>query len=373
MATASFRRFASVVGALLGAALAAGVLWQAQSVRREASEFPPPGRLVDLGNGRRIHLICIGEGAPTVIFEPSGLGGALSSRMAREEISAHARVCSYDRMGQGWSDPGPSVISAAMLADDLERLLQSAALQPPYLLVPASIGGLTVELYARRHRDRVAGIVLLDAATSDAMEHFAPRLNWAVREGMCLTPLAARMGVLRFFDPFGLRGQGADAARGISRMYRVETFDTLCGIARGFSQTLEEFRAAPPLSPDLPLTVLVAETTRQLAPPVVKSLLPDFDVLALERRGLAETFARRSPKWTFALVPGSDHLIASSQPHAVATAIIEMMRKIQTSPRSAGTAPGKMRASRAESSEYMRLNSPLSSPRYSVSTGQSRF
>ena len=71
------QRVLLALAGLLGAALAVCAVRQSQSVRREASLFPPPGRLVDIG-GRRLHLICIGEGEPTVIFEPSGFGGALS-------------------------------------------------------------------------------------------------------------------------------------------------------------------------------------------------------------------------------------------------------------------------------------------------------
>ncbi len=35
---------------------------------RYRAEFPPPGRMVDLGS-HRIHLNCVGSGTPTVVFE----------------------------------------------------------------------------------------------------------------------------------------------------------------------------------------------------------------------------------------------------------------------------------------------------------------
>ena len=89
----------------------AGALYQSLSVRREAKRFPPPGRLVPVADQRRLHLLCIGEGEPTVLFEASAFGGALSSRGAREEIATRTRVCSYDRMGMGWSDAGSGAIS----------------------------------------------------------------------------------------------------------------------------------------------------------------------------------------------------------------------------------------------------------------------
>jgi pimeloyl-ACP methyl ester carboxylesterase len=64
----------------------------------------------------------------------------------------------------GWSDRGPEVITAGMLAEDLERLTKSAGLQGPFVLVLASIGGITVEMFARRYSKQVAGLVFVDAA-----------------------------------------------------------------------------------------------------------------------------------------------------------------------------------------------------------------
>src|SRR3982074_1911005 len=95
------RRLFVATLALLIVLLAAGAVYQWLRVRAEAGRYPPPGTLVDIG-GRRLHLVCIGEprrGEPTVIFESSGFGGALSSEQARREVAARTRVCSYDRAG----------------------------------------------------------------------------------------------------------------------------------------------------------------------------------------------------------------------------------------------------------------------------------
>src|SRR5688572_11199727 len=90
------RQFCYFIAASAIALLGAGAIYQSISVRREATLFPPPGQLVDIG-GRRLHLICLGDGTPTVIFEASGFGNALSSTAARIDISKRVRVCSYDR------------------------------------------------------------------------------------------------------------------------------------------------------------------------------------------------------------------------------------------------------------------------------------
>jgi hypothetical protein len=40
-----------------------------------AQEYPPPGKLIDIG-GRKLHLYCTGSGSPTVILMAGG--GAFS-------------------------------------------------------------------------------------------------------------------------------------------------------------------------------------------------------------------------------------------------------------------------------------------------------
>jgi pimeloyl-ACP methyl ester carboxylesterase len=283
--------FASV--ALVGLAIA-GAVYQAVSVERETRRFPPPGQLVDIG-GRRLHLVCIGDGGPVVIFEASGFSNALSSSVARTEISAHTRVCSYDRAGTGWSDPGPSIITAGLLADDLARLLEHAGVAPPYILVPASIGGLTSEMFARRHADRVAGLIFLDAATSDGVELAARRANWLVTVGACLVPMAARLGLLRWLDPFHFRRESSDpAARSAALLYRPEPMSTLCAMVRGADNTVDEFRAAPPLAADVPLVVLTGETAANLVPPGLAFLAQDPATLISQRRDLAHRARQRS-------------------------------------------------------------------------------
>lgn len=315
------RRLLLILIGLLAVLTAAGSVYQTVSVRRESARYLPPGRFVDVG-GRRLHLICIGDGEPTVVFEPSGFGGALSSRAARTEVAAQTRVCSYDRMGMGWSDPGPAVISAGALTDDLERLLDSAGLRPPYVLVPASVGGLTAELFARRHPEQVAGLVFVDAGHSIVLERFGSRQTSTMTMAACLGTIAARLGILRLVDPFGLRQEPPDAAaRDIAAVYRVEPMATFCGVVRGLPTSAQELRAAPPLRGDVPLVVLSAERSNILPPPFyaeaaeIRRELPD----------LQQRLARCSSRGTWRLVPDSDHLIGNSQPHAVATAVLEVL------------------------------------------------
>ena len=70
----------------------------------------------------------------------------------------------YDRAGYGWSDPSPGPYAAADVAEDLHKLLHSANVPPPYLLVGHSVGGFNIRVFAARHLNEVAGLVLVDSA-----------------------------------------------------------------------------------------------------------------------------------------------------------------------------------------------------------------
>ncbi|HYE42740.1 MAG TPA: alpha/beta hydrolase [Caulobacteraceae bacterium] len=129
----------------------------------------PPGRLVDVGGGRRLHIHCKGSGdGPAVIFE-AGLSQYTANTTygrAQDAIAPFARVCTYDRAGLGWSDPAPAGWTQAGMVADLHRLLEAAEVKGPYILVAHSLGGLLARSYVRAYPGEVAGLVLVDA-TSD--------------------------------------------------------------------------------------------------------------------------------------------------------------------------------------------------------------
>lgn len=126
----------------------------------------PPGRLVDVGSDDGdfvMHIYCTGEGNPTVVLD-AGLGEmSLSWARVQEQVSEHTRVCSYDRAGMGWSDPGPKPRTYMRIADELNALLQAAGEQGPYVLVGHSSGAHTVRFFVQEYPTDVAGIVLEDA------------------------------------------------------------------------------------------------------------------------------------------------------------------------------------------------------------------
>src|SRR5688572_24976481 len=73
------RRIALALAALLIVGASVGAGHETLARRRAAHDYPAPGRLVDVGGGRRIQIDCRGAGSPTIVLE-AGLDayGALS-------------------------------------------------------------------------------------------------------------------------------------------------------------------------------------------------------------------------------------------------------------------------------------------------------
>ena len=153
--------------------LAAGLAWcaltapaWAASLNADALQrFPPPGRMVDVAVGRRLHILCKGPAqGPTVVIETGAFASSLYYWRAQDEVARLAHVCTYDRAGLGWSDPAPAPRSLADRVADLHALLRNARVKGPYILLGHSMGGLLVRAYAKTYPREVAGVGLMESS-----------------------------------------------------------------------------------------------------------------------------------------------------------------------------------------------------------------
>ncbi len=136
--------------------------------QQKVGQPAPPGKLVDVG-GYRLHLNCTGNRGPTVVLMAGGGDFSFDWQLVQLPLSRSARVCSYDRAGLAWSEPGPLPRTMKQDAYELHRLLKAAHLQPPYLLVGHSVGGLIARIYAQDYGREVAGMVLVDPTHEDTV------------------------------------------------------------------------------------------------------------------------------------------------------------------------------------------------------------
>jgi pimeloyl-ACP methyl ester carboxylesterase len=128
----------------------------------------PPGKLVDLG-GRRLHATLAGAGATTVVIENGAGAFSVDWALVQPKVAQVARVVTYDRAGYAWSDQGPTQDNIEQTIDDLHLLLRRLAVQPPYVLVGASLGCAYVRAYQRRFPEQVVGLEFVDGTHDEAI------------------------------------------------------------------------------------------------------------------------------------------------------------------------------------------------------------
>ncbi|MGE0553631.1 MAG: alpha/beta fold hydrolase [Gemmatimonadales bacterium] len=131
--------------------------------------------------GEEIEYLLAGDGPPTVVLV-NGSGGPIEGwHKVFEPLSGFARVFAYNRPGIGRSAK-PSVPQVgSRMVESLRETLRAGGLAPPYLLVGHSLGGLVVNLFARRHPDEVAAVVFLDAATPEDVGVMPKHETWLQR------------------------------------------------------------------------------------------------------------------------------------------------------------------------------------------------
>jgi len=201
--------------------VAAGFSYQQWSQRQDAKDYPPPGRLVDVGN-HRLHIRCIGAGSPTVVMMSGAGSPSVNSFDLQDQIGRITRVCSYDRAGLGWSDPPPRPLGLVEIVDDLETLLSRSGEKGPFILVPESFGGTVAVAFVTRHPSEVAGIVGVDPTEPSRWRQVTGEATTTGRWRNVVWQLGWRVGLVRLL----LDGQAPGWAAGISPAHRGQ-FDAV--------------------------------------------------------------------------------------------------------------------------------------------------
>lgn len=113
-----------------------------------------------------------------VVFE-NGLGATMETwEKVVPEISKKASVFTYNRLGYGKSDAANSDRDGESITKELHDLLAAKGLNPPYVLVGHSLGGLYMHYYARRYPQDVKALILVDSTHPKQMEGEGDTKKW---------------------------------------------------------------------------------------------------------------------------------------------------------------------------------------------------
>jgi pimeloyl-ACP methyl ester carboxylesterase len=129
-------------------------------------------------DGRNVEHVVAGHGAPAVVFE-NGLGGRLEWwAKVLPVIAQETTVFAYNRAGTGTSSEASTPRDGDAITEELRRNLRDKGIAPPYVLVGHSLGGLYMQLYARRYPQEVAGLVLVDSTHPEQLKGAGAKDNW---------------------------------------------------------------------------------------------------------------------------------------------------------------------------------------------------
>jgi len=204
-------------GILLLLVFLVGLIWVlgSRAKARLAARYPAPGQMVDVG-GYRMHINCQGApvaGSPTVVMEAAHSEPGLSWAGVQPGVAKLTRVCTYDRAGLGWSESSPRPRTAPHFVHELHTLLAQAGVEPPYVLVGHSIGGLYVRLYAHEYPEQVTGMVLVDSTHEDQYTRMPEAIVKMQNMSNKVAPLV--FGLLQALNSIGLLAPLAERKSGM--------------------------------------------------------------------------------------------------------------------------------------------------------------
>jgi pimeloyl-ACP methyl ester carboxylesterase len=144
-----------------------------------------------------------GHGPRTVILE-AGLGDTLDVwKEVQTKIAANcARTLSYNRAGYVGSDPAADPRDSVTVVAELRAELRRRNIEPPYVLVGHSLGGLYMQYFARNYPKEVVGLLLVDST------HWHQGLSV---DSSANTPYMGRTAVTLFM-PWIMRREISDSA-----------------------------------------------------------------------------------------------------------------------------------------------------------------
>jgi pimeloyl-ACP methyl ester carboxylesterase len=100
---------------------------------------------------------------PVVVFENGSRETFDTWDKVIASIKTDVSVFAYNRPGYGKSEPTEQPRDGLTIVNELRQALRRQGMQPPYILVGHSLGGLYMQLFARVYPREVKGLVLVDS------------------------------------------------------------------------------------------------------------------------------------------------------------------------------------------------------------------
>lgn len=298
-------------------------------------KIAPPGKLISVGS-HKLHVISEGGCGPTVVFDHGAGGSALTWNLVYPEIAKIARVLVYDRAGYGWSESGPQPRTNEKCVEDLYKLVKN--IDGPVILVGHSFGGINVRLFAERHPEKTAGLVLVDATHEDELTDRFPKEHQKgqqmVVKMMGMLETMSKLGIVRLMAAWkmvpGFSKTVSACPDEVQKLLWKTSFQSKA-IAAAHSEFshlylgYELVRQAKPLG-DIPVTVIAAGIVDQFIPGTSEEVQKQIKQTLME---VAADMSRLSNNGKLIVADKSSHDVHLMQPEVVIQAIEDMVRGLE--------------------------------------------
>lgn len=121
-------------------------------------------------DGRQSEFVVHSGKGPVVVFE-NGLDARMDWwKKVLPLIEPDAAYFAYNRPGYGKSTESSLPRDGDHIVEELRAVLHHQNLRPPYVLVGHSLGGLYMQLFARKYPNEVGALILVDSTHPTQME-----------------------------------------------------------------------------------------------------------------------------------------------------------------------------------------------------------
>jgi pimeloyl-ACP methyl ester carboxylesterase len=307
-----------------------------------------PSGLVPLQPGHRLSVSVYGPdrvpGTPIVIFIPGVTCSITEWVVIRRRLQPTVRTLLYERSGMGASDESPVPATASNMALELDTLLKTAGIAPPYVIVCHSYGGIIsrefVELLQKDNRAKdVVGMVFVDANQEKSTALWPDSNLGAIAEGLDLYDTVGVSKTRTLTDPEwrAVLDEQASEKHQATAGKEMEHYIESCGVLGAKHQ----FDRDPPLLNTCQVSVLKGHPELDLQKCFEAGVLAGNGT-AEQRRQFSEKLASYdtihgkfqreilalSKNHRFVDVEGHGHLLHMTAPEAVVEEVNWVLRSI---------------------------------------------
>ena len=309
-------------------------------------EYSPIGKMFNIGT-HKLHLISTGEefkdNSPTVILEHGLHCEATYWNDIQEKLTdREMHVCSYDRAGLGWSEVSPQPRTAENIVQDLDLLLEKADIPNNRIFVGHSFGGLCAQLYCMKHRNKVAGIVLVDSVHENMLDDMPSDMinSWEWEK--------YKLSWIQHVPAFLLGYLAADKEKNklksinypkchrdsrLENIFKPNYFSTLYNEMDNIYTSFDQVRDSSRSFGDIPLKVIIADDFEDVSA-YGCGKLSNFDqatqnsFIATCRKHKQEQ-AERSRRGELIIAEGCSHRIPLEKPQIVVDAVLAVVEEVR--------------------------------------------